>query len=61
LPLRLVATASVAVIALHNLLDFVRVSPMQGPGFRANVSSKRSRVRAARIRTQTMKARAVSM
>ncbi len=37
LPLRLVATASVAVIALHNLLDIVRVAPMQGPGFRANV------------------------
>src|SRR5262245_43954476 len=37
LPLRLVAAASVAMIALHNLLDFVRVAPMQGPGFRANV------------------------
>jgi uncharacterized membrane protein len=35
--LRVVALLSVAVIALHNLLDFIRVDPMQGPGFRANV------------------------
>src|SRR5262245_38830829 len=42
LPLRLIAAGSVAVIALHNLLDLVRVktSPgpgMPGPGFWASV------------------------
>jgi uncharacterized membrane protein len=37
LPLRLIAAASVAMIALHNLLDVVRVDPMRGPGFRASI------------------------
>jgi len=37
LPLRMVAAASVAMIALHNLLDVVRVAPMRGPGFRASI------------------------
>ena len=36
LPLRLIAAGSVTVIALHNLLDVVRVDPMQG-GFWASV------------------------
>jgi len=35
LPLRAVVIGGVAMIALHNLLDAVRVGPMQGPGFRA--------------------------
>ena len=37
LPLRVVALLSVAMIALHNLLDSIRVDPMQGPGFRTDV------------------------
>jgi uncharacterized membrane protein len=37
LPLRLIATASVAIIALHNLLDVIRVDPTQGPGFQVSV------------------------
>jgi len=36
-PLRLIVMASVAVIALHNLLDVVRVDPMRGPGFRSSI------------------------
>jgi len=37
LPLRLIAVISIAIIALHNLLDAVRVDPMQGPGFRTSI------------------------
>jgi uncharacterized membrane protein len=37
LPLRLIAAGNITVIALHNLLDVVRVDPMQGPGFWASV------------------------
>jgi uncharacterized membrane protein len=37
LPLRVVALLSVAMIALHNLLDSIRVDPMQGLGFRTDV------------------------
>ncbi|HEV2665967.1 MAG TPA: heparan-alpha-glucosaminide N-acetyltransferase domain-containing protein [Blastocatellia bacterium] len=36
-PLRLIVMASVAMIALHNLLDVVRVDPMQGPGLRSSI------------------------
>jgi uncharacterized membrane protein len=37
LPLRLIAVVSVALIALHNLLDAVRVSPTRPTGFLASV------------------------
>src|SRR5689334_5575535 len=38
LPLRVIAVASVAVIALHNLLDVVRVNPMGPPtGFLTSI------------------------
>src|SRR5262249_9668773 len=37
LPLRLITTGSVALIALHNLFDVVRVDPMPKPGFWAFV------------------------
>jgi uncharacterized membrane protein len=37
LPLRLIAVISIAIIALHNLLDAVRVDPMQGAGFRTSI------------------------
>jgi uncharacterized membrane protein len=37
LPLRLIAAISITIIALHNLLDAVRVDPMQGPGFRTSI------------------------
>jgi len=36
-PLRLIVMVSVTVIALHNLLDAVRVAPMQPPGFQASI------------------------
>src|SRR5262245_172407 len=36
-PLRLIVMASVSMIALHNLLDVIRVDPMQGSGFRASI------------------------
>jgi len=37
LPLRLIAMVSIAMIALHNLLDGVRVDPMPSPGFWGSV------------------------
>jgi uncharacterized membrane protein len=37
LPLRVIAMVSIAMIALHNLLDVIRVNPMEGPGFWASV------------------------
>src|SRR5262249_31191295 len=37
LPLRLIAAGSVAMIALHNLLDVVKVNPAQSPGLRTSI------------------------